>query len=85
MTNWLFEVHIYYLDTVMDDADAPISLQAPIVTHHTPCAEAMGSGQGWQVVAKGVFTTGFNRLKPAGKNPWWQKVAKSGKKSNEAN
>ena len=31
---------------------------------------------------KSVFTTGFNRLKPAGKNPWWQK---SGKKSNEAN
>ena len=41
--------------------------------------------QGWQVVAKVVFTTGFNRLKPAGKNTWWQKVAKSGKKSNVDN
>ena len=47
--------------------------------------QMLRSAQGWQVVAKVVFTTGFNRLKPAGKNSWWQKVAKSGKKSNEDN
>ena len=57
-----------------------LSCYLPFIT-----SVAYRNGQGWQVVAKVVFTTGFNRLKPAGKNPWWQKVAKSGKKSNEDN
>ena len=31
-------------------------------------------GRGWQ---KLVFATGFNRFKPAGRNPQWQKLAKT--------
>ena len=37
-------------------------------------------GKGWQ---KLVFATGFNRFKPAGRNPLWQKLAKTGKTSHD--
>jgi len=33
--------------------------------------------QGWQQPAKRLLAAGFNRLKPAGKKSWWQKVAKT--------
>ena len=33
--------------------------------------------QGWQGVAKTGFYHWFNRFKPAGRNPYWQKLAKT--------